>query len=198
MCVCALSRASLLSPQDPLAAAAIVAVRVKEARDLAPFASTQQEHERKRHDQRHPHPHCASHNVRALVRGRVAQAIELFGLKDDSKQDWPGSCQCGGCLTDLDGGHCGWRARGKKQSSGWMVDRASESYCWLHQPGVLDSVPPPWLCLLLYLSLSHSRLLYFWSVGTLCRCTICGRRRMCECLRIAMIIMAMRIKHRKC
>ena len=88
MCVCALSRASLLSPQDPLAAAAIVAVRVKEARDLAPFASTQQEHERKRHDQRHPHPHCASHNVRALVRGRVAQAIELFGLKDDSKQDW--------------------------------------------------------------------------------------------------------------
>jgi Pyruvate/2-oxoacid:ferredoxin oxidoreductase delta subunit len=41
-----------------------------------------------------------------------------------------------------------------------MVDWASESYCWLQLPGVLDSVSP-----MAQSSLSHSRLLHFWSLG---------------------------------
>ena len=105
---------------------------------------------------------------------KVARALELF--KEDSElgglvQLLAAALELRGMsLTDLDGGYCGLRARGQKQSSGWMVDRASESYCWLQQPGVLDSVSP-----MAQSSLSHSRLLHFWSVGAN-RCVGAGVR----------------------
>ena len=85
--------------------------------------------------------------------GRVARALEIVSADAELGglvQLLAAALQLRGMsVTDLEDGRCrGARARGHQQSgprgwAGWIVDWASELYCWLQQPGVFDSVRCP-------------------------------------------------------